>query len=134
RSVRKLRRASKPAILDVEELGDRADLFVNDAEVEIGASASENFSLRDGVSEGVSSALKISVLVAVGIGYGEKNAAKTRTTHLIFRRKISATKKWLSIGKQKTGEWPATLTGNGADGGLVSRINVGPFVAIHFYG
>src|SRR5882762_1871909 len=45
RRVREFRGAAKAAVLDVEELGDGFDLRINDAEVEIGASASEDFGL-----------------------------------------------------------------------------------------
>src|SRR6266436_6515225 len=132
--MREFRGAAEAAVLDVEELGDGFDLGVNDAEIEIGAGAGEDFGLRNGVGEGVGGALKVGALVAIGIGDGEKNAAKSGAAHLIFRREIGAAPKRFAIREQKARERPATLAGNGADGGLVAGIDVGALVAVHFYG
>src|SRR4029077_13570779 len=122
------------AVLNVEELGDGFDLCVDDTEIENGAGAGEDFRLRDGVGEGIGGALELGALVAVGIGDGEKNAAETGAAHLIFGREIGAAEKRLAVGEQKTGERPAALSGDGADGGLVAGVNVGALVAIDFYG
>src|SRR2546425_13367051 len=122
RGVREFRGAAEAAVLYVEELGDGFDLRVDDAEVEICAGSGENFGLRDSVSEGVGSEFEFGAFVAVGIGDGEKNAAETRAAHLIFGREISAAEKGFAVGEQETSERPATLAGNGADGGLVAGI------------
>src|SRR6266436_1328359 len=114
--MRKFRGAAKAAVLDIEELGDGFDLGVNDAEIEIGAGAGEDFGLRDGVCESVGGALELGALVAVGIGDGEKDAAESRAAHLVFGRKIGAAEKRFAIREQKTGERPAALAGNGANG------------------
>ncbi len=90
--------------------------------------------MRHGVCEGVGGAFKLGALVAVGIGDGEEDAAETGTAHLIFGREISAAEKWLSVGKKKASERPAALAGDGADGGLVTRVDVGALVAIDFHG
>src|SRR5260370_30122313 len=134
RGVRELGGADKTAIFDVKKLGDGFDVRVDGAEVEIGASAGEDFGLRDGVGEGVGGALEFGALVAVGIGDGEKNAAESGAAHLVFGREIGATEKRPSVGEQKTGERPAALAGNGADGGLIAGVNVGALVAIDLYG
>src|SRR6266478_5624568 len=132
--VREFRGAAEAAVLDVEKLGDGFDLRFDDAEVEIGAGAGEDFSLRDGVGEGVCGAFKLGALVAIGIGNGEKNAAKTGAAHLVFGREIGAAEKRFAIGEQKTGERPAALAGNGADGGLIAGVDVGTLVTVNFYG
>src|SRR6267378_3191259 len=108
--VREFRGAAEAAVLDVEKLGDGFDLRFDDAEVELGA------------------------LVAIGIGNGEKNAAKTGAAHLVFGREIGAAEKRFAIGEQKTGERPAALAGNGADGGLIAGVDVGTLVTVNFYG
>jgi len=80
-------------MLDVEKLGDGFDLGVDDAEVEIGAGAGENFSLRNGIGEGVGGAFELGTFVAKRIGNGEENAAESGAAHLVFRREIGAAKK-----------------------------------------
>src|SRR5713226_9130773 len=126
--------ATEAAVLDVEKLGDGFDLGVDNAEVEIGAGAGEDFGLRNRVGKGVGGTLELGAFVAVGIGDGEKDAAETRAAHLVFWWEIGAAEKGFAVGEQKTGERPAALAGNGADRGLIARINVGALVAIHFYG
>src|SRR5260370_9499424 len=132
--VRKFWGAAKATVLDVEELGDGFDLGVDHAEIEIRAGTSEDFGLRDGVGERVGSTLEFGALVAVGVGDGEENAAKTGATHLVFGREMGAAKERFAIVEQKTGERPATLAGNRANGGLVAGVNVGALVAVDFYG
>src|ERR1700674_1570523 len=132
--MREFRGAAKAAGLDVEKLGDGFDLGVDDAEVEVGAGTGEDFGLRDGIGQRIGSALELGALVAIGIGDGEKDAAESGAAHLIVRREIGAAKKRFAIGKQKTGEGPAALAGDGADGGLVAGIDVGALVAVDFHG
>ncbi len=72
RGVREFWRAAKAAIFAVEELSDRFDLRVNDADVEIGARPGKNFRLRYGIGEGVGGAFQLGALIAVRIGDGEK--------------------------------------------------------------
>src|SRR5260370_23540280 len=123
--VRDFGGAAEAAVFDVEELGDGFDLRVDDAEMETSAGSGEDFGLRDGVAEGVSGALEFGSLVAVGIGDGEKNAAETGAAHLVFGRKVGAAKKGLAVGEQKSGERPASLSGNGTDGGLIAGVDLG---------
>ena len=133
RRVRELRGAAEAAVLNVEKLRDGFDLRVDDAGVEISSGAGEDFRLRNCVGERVGGALKFGAFVTVGIGDGEKDAAKSRPAHLVFRRKIGTAEKRLSIGKQEAGEWPAALAGNGADSGLIAGVNVGAFVPVDFH-
>jgi len=132
--VREFRGAAKAAIFDIEKLGDRFDLRVDDAEVEIGAGAGEDFGLGDGVGEGVRGAFELGAFVAVGIGDGEQNAAESGASHLVFGREIGAAEKRFAVREQKTRKRPAALSGDGADSRLVARVDVGPLVAIHFNG
>src|SRR6202035_2444140 len=55
-------------------------------------------------------------------------------THLILRRKIRAAEKRAPIGQQKSSEWPTALTGDGTDSRLITRIDIGPLVAVHLHG
>src|SRR5207245_1472734 len=115
RRVREFGGAAEAAVLDVEELSDGLDLGIDDAEVEIGAGAGEDFGLRDGVGERVGGALEFGAFVAVGIGNGEKYTAEPGAAHLVFGREISAAEKRLAVGKQKTSQRPAALAGDRAD-------------------
>ena len=66
--------------------------------------------------------------------HGEQDALEAGATVTIFRREVGAAEVGLAIGSEKRGERPAALSADGGDGGLVARIDVGPLVAIHFYG
>ena len=129
----KFRRAAEAAISKVEKLGDGFDLRFDDAGVELGAGARERFGLRNGVGKRIGGAFEIRALVAVRIGDGEEHATKTRAAHLVFRREIGAAEKRLSIGKQKSREWPPALAGDGANGRLIARVHVGTLIAVHFH-
>jgi hypothetical protein len=99
RSVGEFRRVAEAAILDVETFGDRADLLFDDAEIEVGAGPGKDFGLRDRVGKRIGGALQLSAFVAVGIGDGQQDAAKTGAAHLIVWRKIGAAKKRFAIGE-----------------------------------
>ena len=124
----------KPPFLMSKSLVMETDLLVDDAEIEVGASTGEGFGLRDGVGERIGGAFELGAFVAVGIGDGEQQAAETGAAHLIVGREIGAAEKRFSIGEKKSGERPAALAGDGADGGLIAGIDVGALVAIDFYG
>ena len=79
-------------------------------------------------------ALEFGAAVAVRIGDSKKNAAESGAAHLIVGREIGAAEKGFAVGKQKTGERPTALAGDGADRGLVAGVDVGALVAIDFYG
>src|SRR5258708_26536980 len=124
RGVGEFRGAAEAAVLDVDKLGDGFDLGIDNAEVEIGAGAGEDFGLRDSVGEGVGGAFEFGAFVTVGIVDGEKNAAQTGAAHLVFGRAIGAAKKGLAVGKQTTGGRPAALAGDTADLGLEAGVEV----------
>src|SRR5262249_12628293 len=71
--------------------------------------------------------------ITIGIRYGQQHAAKARTSHLVFGREICSTEKRFAIRQQEAGERPSALAGNGADRGLISRIDVGTLVAVYFH-
>ena len=79
-------------------------------------------------------AFQLGALIAEGIGDGEKHAAETGTVHLVFGREIGAAEKRLAVGEKESGERPAALFGNRADGGLVAGIHIGTLVAVDFDG
>ena len=101
--MRKFRRAAKAAILDVKLLRDRSNLRIDDGGVELRTRSREHFRLSDRIGQMVRRANKLSSLIFVGIRYRQQNATEARPSHLIFRRKIRAAKKWLSIRQQKSG-------------------------------
>src|SRR5260221_10634613 len=58
-SVGEFRRLSETAIANVKKFGDRLNLRVNDAEIELGSCAVESFRLGDRVRQGIGGALEI---------------------------------------------------------------------------
>src|SRR2546421_1973 len=114
-------------------MGDEPAL-VDGIAMESAASAGEDFRLRNGVGKGIGGALEFGAFVAIRIGDGEKKAAESGATHLVLGREIGTAKKRFAVGKQEACERPATLSGNGANGRLVARINVGALVAVDFHG
>ena len=69
----------------------------------------------------------------VGIGNSQQHSFEAGTPVLIARGKVSAAIKRLAVGCQECSERPSTLSTDGADGGLISAIDVGAFIAIHFH-
>src|SRR2546430_4970507 len=112
RGVREFRGAAEAAVPDVEKMGDGFDLCVDDAKVEISASAGEDFRLRDGIGAGVGGALQFGSLVTVGIGDGDKNAAESRAAHLVFGREIGAAPKGCVISRRNTGPAASPVAGD----------------------
>ena len=98
------------------------------------ARAGEHFGLGDGIGQMIGRTNKVGPLVFVGIRHREQNAPKTGPSHRVFGRKIRSAEKRLSVGEQKSGQRPAALAGDGADRGLIARIDVRAFVAVHFHG
>src|SRR5690242_4987406 len=134
RGVRKFWRAAEAAIFDVEKLRDGLDLSVYNTGIKLRARAGESFRLSDPFGERSGGTLELDPFVAKGIGYGKKNSAEARAAHLIFGREVRSTEKGLAVRQQKAGKRPASLAGNGADGGLIARIDVGALVAINLHG
>src|SRR5207253_9508723 len=119
RSVGELRRPAEAAISAVEKLCDGLDLRVDRTEVKFRASTGEALGLRHGFGKRIRGAFKLGSAVAIGLRNSEEHAAKAGAAHLVFGRKIGPPEKRFAVGKQKAGERPAALPGNGADGGLI---------------
>src|SRR5712664_2353285 len=132
--VGKFRGAAEAAVLYVEQLRDGIDLGGDDAGIEFGAGAGEDFRMCDGFGERFGGAFQLGALIAEGIGDGEKHAAETGTVHLVFGREIRAAEKRFAVREKESGERPAALFGNCADGGLIAGIDIGAFVAVDFDG
>src|SRR5271156_3066045 len=81
----------------------------------------------------VCSAYKFRPLILVRIRNGQEYAPESRPPHLIFGRKISAPEKRLSVGQQKSSQWPTTLPCNRADCRLIARIHIRTLIAVHFH-
>src|SRR5215472_13696851 len=131
--MRKFWRAAKAPILDVKELSNGFDLCIHHTHIEFRVSARESLRLSDGIRQRICGALKVGALVAKGICYSEQDAAKARAAHLVFGREIRSAEERFAVGKQEARERPATLPGNGTDGGLVAGIHIGTLIAIHLH-
>src|SRR5260221_4523780 len=112
-SVGEFRRLAEAAVANVKKLGDRLNLRVNDAEIELGSRAVESFGLRDRVRQGIGGALQIGPFSVIRIGHGQQYAPETGPPAVIIRREIRATVKRLAIRKQKTGQRPSARSGKG---------------------
>ena len=133
-SMRELRRLAESAVADVKKFGDRLDLRIHYAQVELGFCAVKGFRLRYRVSEGIGGTLEVRPLISIGIRDGQQNSAKTGPPALIVGRKIGAAIKGFAVRKQEAGQRPTALPGKGADGGLVARVDIRALVAIDFHG
>src|SRR5580704_1419663 len=114
RGMREFRGAAKSAILDVKLLGDRSNLRVDYAGIELRPRSREDFRLSDRIGQMVCRLDKIGSFVLVRIRDCQKNAPESGPPHLIFRRKIRATVEGFSIGQKKSSQRPSPLSGNGA--------------------
>src|SRR6266849_3330493 len=132
--VREFRGTTEAAVLYIEQLRDGIDLSGDDAGIEFGAGASENFRMSDGFGKRFGGAFQLGALIAEGIGDGEKHAAETGTVQLVFGREIGAAEKRFAVREKESGERPAALFGNRANGGLIAGIHIGALVAVHFDG
>ncbi len=131
--MRKFRRAAKSSVSRVEQFQDGFGLIVRHARIKLSARPRERFRFGHRFGQPGRRLLDLRAAAVKARGHGFENAAKARAAHGVVRREIRAAVKRASIGQKKSGERPAALPGNGADGSLVARVHVGPFVAVHFH-
>src|SRR5271166_2498880 len=77
---------AEAAVSQIEELRERADLRIDDAEIEFTARARESFGLGHGFREGFGGFQQIVALVLVRVSDSEQDAAVSGPSALIFRR------------------------------------------------
>src|SRR6266849_6854103 len=133
-SVRKFRRLAESAVANVKKFGERLDLRIYHAEVELAPRAVEHFRLRHRVRQRIGGALQIGPLMAIRIGDRQQDPPETGPAALVIKREIRAAIKRLAIRKQKAGERPSALPGKGADGGLIPRVHIRALVAVDLHG
>jgi len=131
--MRKFRRLPEASVANIEQLRDRVDLRIHDAQVKLRARSGECLGFRNCLRKGIRRARQILAFLFVSIGHRQQHAAKTRPAHLVLRRKIRAAKKRLPVGHQESCKRPPALSAERADRGLVAGIHVRPLVAIHFH-
>ena len=73
------------------------------------------------------------MLFPVGLRNGEQNALESRTSVVVFWRKIRSTVKRLAFGGEKGRQRPAALPANGGDRCLIAAVYIGALIAINFY-
>src|SRR4029077_19415361 len=74
-----------------------------------------------------------SVLLVIGVGNGLQHALETGTPIVVVRREIGAAVKRLAVWREKRGQRPTTLSADGAHRHLITAVDVGTLVAIHFH-
>src|SRR5208283_4225414 len=134
RSVWEFRRLPEASVANIEELGDRGNLRIHDAQIKFRARPGKRLSFRHRLRKGLRRPRQILAFLLVSVGHRQQYPPKSRPPHVILRREICAAKKRLPVGHQESRERPPTLSANRADRGLVAGIHVGPLVAIHLYG
>src|SRR5580704_6855762 len=131
--VRKFRRAPETTVRFIEQMQRRFQDGIHYARVEFTARRVKHFGLRDSLFQRLRGTIDFRAARLERFRDAQQNALESRPAHRVFRWKIGAAEKWLSVGREECGKWPATLPGDRADRGLIARVHVGPLVAIHFY-
>src|SRR5205823_1619779 len=98
RTMRKFRRAPEAAVTNIEKLGQRTDLGIDDTGIEGAVRSGKSFGLSNGIGKRFGRTDQIRALIFERVGNREKHAAKSGTAHLVFRRIIRAAKKRLAVG------------------------------------
>ena len=132
--MRKFRRAPEPAVADVELAHRRVFHIVQQARRKRAAGFAERLRLRHRVRQCLRRTVHVRAALAVGLGHRGENSPESRPPHGVVRREIGPAEKRPPIGRQESGQRPAALAGDGADGRLVARVHVGPLVAVHLHG
>ncbi len=110
RRMREFRRASKPAVARVKHIHDGFDLIVGHARIELSPRAHECFRIRHGFGKAIGRLFHLGAPVAEAHGDCFEDAAESRPSHGILRRKICSAEKRTAVGEKKSGERPATLS------------------------
>ena len=131
--VRELRRLPETAVVFIKQMERRFDDSVYNPRIEFTARRTKHFRLGDGFLERHCRSVHFGTPRFERFGDGGQDALETRPAHGVFGREISAAEKWFSIGRKERSQGPAALPGNCADRGLITRINVRAFVAIHLH-
>ncbi len=67
----------------------------------------------------------------VGVGQLQQDRSEPRATVLPVRREVGTPVEDFSIGREKAGEGPTTLSGECLDRTLIPRVDIGPLVPVH---
>ena len=132
--VREFRRVAEAAVRLIELAQRRFNHRIDHACIKCAASAVKNFRFGDGLFERLRGSIHFGAAGFEGLRNRREDAFHSRPSAGIVGRKIGAAEKRLSIRREERGEGPAALAGNRADRGLIPGVDVGAFVAIHFYG
>ena len=134
RGMREFGGAAETAVPEIEHLHHGANLLVDNAGIKCAAGAGECLRLGDSLDEGFGSFEDFAAAILIGVGDGHEDALEARAAQGVFGRKIRAAEERFAVRGEKTGEGPAALARDGADGSLIARIHIGALVAVHFDG
>src|SRR6202453_2035324 len=132
--MRKLGRLPESAVLGIEHFQGGFLNGRNDAARNSPAASGERLRLRDGVLQHLGLLDHVAVLLPVSMGDAQQHTPKAWAPVSIGRGKISAAVKWFTIGRQKRRERPPALPAYRADRSLVTDVDIGALIAIHFHG
>ena len=132
RGMRELGRRTEPAVADVERSGH----LVRAVRDERGAHGTRlRFVQRfcDVLADAAGVGGDLLAVLAVGARDLEQHGAEPRTAVVIvLGRKVGAAEEHLAVRCQERREGPTALAGERLDGALVTGVDVGTLVAVHF--
>src|SRR6185369_2995169 len=132
--MRKFRRAPEAAIGAVEDAEAGLDHLFDYARRKVGSTAEHAFGVTESVHEVDGLFFDVFATLAECFRNREENLGEAGALIRVCWREVGASVKRLALGRKENSEWPSTLSADGSDGRLVTRINVGSLIAIDLHG
>src|SRR5579872_4685315 len=131
--MRKFWRRSESTVLRVKTLDRRMNHLLYHGGRYLARAPGEGFSVIDGVHHVLCRFKYFVPFLAIRRCQREQNPLESRTAIVILWGEIGSTKKWTAIGSKECSQRPPTLTADGLHCGLISAVDVRPFVAINLH-
>src|SRR5438477_595422 len=132
--MRKLGRASEPAILRVKHLQRCFHNCINHLGREIVARSSKGFGLNQGALHQLCLLHHVAILLLVSVGNRQQDAFEAGAAIVVVRWEISSAVKRFAVSREKGSKRPASLPTDSAHCDLIPAINIGTLVAVYFDG
>src|SRR5437899_2675090 len=132
--VRELRLARDSAVRGVEFPAQRVEALLQHRLVHGAFFDERDAAFPEGLMERLRFFQRVRLVRAVGIRHGEQDASEARASVRVLRGKIGTSVEHLAVRRQESGERPAALARDRADGLLVPRVDVGSLVPVHLDG
>src|SRR5439155_8998231 len=132
--VRKLGRLAEPAVVWVKPPLDAFDDALGDRRAGLLAVRLELLDTAQSLGDPLGAVQNFALMGAVIMGDAFEHALHSGATVAVVRGEVRAAVEGLPVRREERRERPASLTGEGAHGHLVSRVDVRPLVAVDLYG